>query len=138
MQGKKPSIVEKSYRKRASTPRYVSPNQLLLSGFETPFEQQLNKNNRWVKLSHLIPWDKIVGQYDNQHQSKEGRPAICGRVVLGALIIKHILNLTCEFETSWNSESFYFEELSTVLSDLKEIEKDQLIVIEENKIRITE
>lgn len=94
MQGKKPSIVEKSYRKRASTPRYVSPNQLLLSGFETPFEQQLNKNNRWVKLSHLIPWDKIVGQYDNQHQSKEGRPAICGRVVLGALIIKHILNLT--------------------------------------------
>lgn len=94
MQGKKKVPLVKPYRKRASSPRYVSPNQLLLAGFETPFEQQLNKNNRWVKLTHLIPWDKIVGQYDNQHRSKEGRPAISGRVVLGALIIKHILNLT--------------------------------------------
>ena len=30
-----------SIKKRASTPNYVSPNQLTLCGFETPFEQQL-------------------------------------------------------------------------------------------------
>ena len=34
--------------------------------------------------------------YDKQFQSNEGRPAISGRVVLGALIIKHILHLTDE------------------------------------------
>jgi len=96
MQVKKELNPTKSFRKRASTPQYVSPNQLILVGFETPFEQQLTKNNRWVKLSSLIPWDKIVGLYDNQFQSKEGRPAISGRVVLGALIIKHILHLTDE------------------------------------------
>lgn len=96
MQGKKESTLLKAYRKRASTPQYVSPNQLILVGFETPFEQQLTKNNRWIKLNHLIPWDKIVGQYDTQFKSNEGRPPISGRIVLGALIIKHILHLTDE------------------------------------------
>ena len=33
-------------RKRASTPDYVSPNQLVLLGFETPFEQKIYKENR--------------------------------------------------------------------------------------------
>ena len=54
MQGKKDVSPAKSFRKRASSPMYVSPNQLILLGFETPFEQQLTKNNRWVKLNSLI------------------------------------------------------------------------------------
>ncbi len=44
----------------AATPRYVSPRQLVLSGCETPFECELNKENPWVRLAHAIPWDKIV------------------------------------------------------------------------------
>lgn len=96
MQTKNRSKPVKTFRKPASTPVYVSPNQLILSGFETPFEQQLSINNRWVKLSKLIPWDKIVIGYDKQFQSEEGRPAINGRVVLGALIIKHMLKLSDE------------------------------------------
>ncbi|SEA00927.1 hypothetical protein SAMN05192529_10619 [Arachidicoccus rhizosphaerae] len=32
-----------SYKKRAPTPVYTSPNQLSFEGFETPFEQQLDK-----------------------------------------------------------------------------------------------
>ena len=85
---------EKGTRKRASTPRYISPNQLTLAGFETPFEQKLSKDNRWVKLGNLIPWDNIVNYYDKLFTSKEGRPPINGRVVLGCIIIKHMLNLT--------------------------------------------
>ena len=54
------------------------------------------------------------------------------------IIRKHILNLTCEFETSWEDKALYFKEIPTVLSDLKEIENDQLIVIEDHKIKITE
>lgn len=96
MQGKTGRNAVKSYRKRASTPSYVSPNQLILDGFETPFSQQLSKTNRWVKLSQVIPWDKIVESYDRQFNAIEGRPPISGRVVLGALIIKHMLNLTDE------------------------------------------
>ncbi|OXB03482.1 oxygen-independent coproporphyrinogen III oxidase [Flavobacterium oncorhynchi] len=54
------------------------------------------------------------------------------------IIRKHILNLTCDLETSWSNESLYFKELPAVLLDLEEIEKDKLIVIEENKLKITE
>ena len=50
-------------RKRASTPKYISPNQLTLDGFETPFEQKLSKDNRWVRLGNAIPWDNIVNYY---------------------------------------------------------------------------
>lgn len=96
MQGKTGRNAVKSCRKRASTPAYVSPNQLILEGFETPFSQQLSKTNRWIKLSQVIPWDKIVESYDRQFNAIEGRPPISGRVVLGALIIKHMLNLTDE------------------------------------------
>ncbi|WP_426485731.1 oxygen-independent coproporphyrinogen III oxidase [Flavobacterium sp. 2] len=54
------------------------------------------------------------------------------------IIRKHILNLTCELETSWSKDSLYFKELPEVLLALKEIENDGLIIIEENKIKITE
>ncbi len=84
----------KAVRKCAVTPKYVSPNQLTIVGFETPFEQHLTSTNRWVNLSKLIPWDKIVGQYDLQFKSTEGRPPISGRIVIGAVIIKHMLHLT--------------------------------------------
>ncbi len=65
----------KEVRKRAVTPQYVSPNQLTICGFETPFSQALSSENRWVKLSRLISWDKIVTQYDKQFKSNEGRQA---------------------------------------------------------------
>lgn len=84
----------KAVRKRASTPVYVSPNQLTLCGFETPFEQALTSANRWVKLSRLLPWDDIVKPYDVQFKSEEGRPPISGRIVLGAVIIKHLLSFS--------------------------------------------
>jgi transposase, IS5 family len=90
MQGK----IEKSTRKRAAPTKYVSPNQLVLEGFETPFAQQLTNQNRWVKLSKVIPWDLIVSKYDNLFLSNEGRPPINGRVVIGAIVIKHILNIS--------------------------------------------
>jgi hypothetical protein len=81
-------------KKRASTPKYISPNQLVLAGFETPFAQKLTSENRWIKMSQAIPWDKIVGLYDNLFKSLEGRPPISGRVILGAMMIKHIESLT--------------------------------------------
>ena len=37
-------------KKRAATPQYISPNQLILLGFETPFEQKFTTENRWVKM----------------------------------------------------------------------------------------
>jgi hypothetical protein len=90
MQGK----AAKGIKKRAATPQYISPNQLVLMGFETPFEQKLTTKNRWVKMAKAIPWDSIVVHYDRLFSSAGGRPPINARVILGALMIKHIEGLS--------------------------------------------
>lgn len=96
-------------KKRAFTPVYVSPSQLILEGFETPFEQKLRSDNRWVKLAKAIPWDAIVSRYDKVFQSEEGRKPISGRVVLGAIIIKHMNNLSDRETIEQIRENMYMQ-----------------------------
>ena len=54
------------------------------------------------------------------------------------IIRKHILNLMCLFETSWKDKSNYFVEIPEVLAQLKEMEKDGLVIIQKEGIRVTE
>lgn len=90
MQGK----IKKSRKNRASRPVYVSENQLTLAGFESPFERKLNSQNRWVKLSKAMPWDDLVSVYCKHFPQKAmGRPDLNPRLVLGAIIIKHMCDL---------------------------------------------
>ena len=91
MQGNMP----KALKKRASKQAYLSPSQLTLDGFETPFEQKLDSTNRWVKLAQQIPWDAIVTVYDQQmRNATTGASHINPRVILGSLMIKHLCNLS--------------------------------------------
>lgn len=54
------------------------------------------------------------------------------------IIRKHILNLMCQFETSWENSQDYFEEIPEVLFQLKEMEKDGLLLIGESSIQVSE
>jgi len=54
------------------------------------------------------------------------------------IIRKHILNLMCRFESSWDQEGENFELLEQILTRLKEMEKDELIEISVNKVKVTE
>ena len=54
------------------------------------------------------------------------------------IIRKHILNLMCQFETSWDNPTTYFEEIPEILIELKEMEKDGLLLIGDKKITVTE
>ena len=97
-------------KKRTPTPAYVSPNQLYLENFKTPFEQQLVKTNRWVVLAGLIPWDEICGLYLKQvGVSSTGRPGLSPRVVIGSLIIKHLCNLDDRETVAQISENMYLQ-----------------------------
>ncbi|MFT5890299.1 MAG: oxygen-independent coproporphyrinogen-3 oxidase [Dokdonia sp.] len=53
------------------------------------------------------------------------------------IVRKHILNLMCSFETSWENPSLYFPELPEVLVKLKELENDGFINIYAQKIEVT-
>ncbi len=84
--------MKNAQKKCALTPQYLSPNQLILDGFETPFEKQLNPNIRWVILAHLIPWDEICSLYiKHVGISETGRPPLSPRVVIGSLVIKYLI-----------------------------------------------
>ena len=54
------------------------------------------------------------------------------------IIRKHILNLMCQFETSWENSDAYFDEIPAILIELEEMEKDGLLVIGKDKITVTE
>jgi hypothetical protein len=73
--------------------RYTPENQLSIEEFKKPFQNSLSVDNRWVKLSKLVPWDKFAVEYISMMNSEFGRPGTPPRVVLGALIIKHKENL---------------------------------------------
>jgi hypothetical protein len=73
--------------------RYESSAQLTIEEFKTPFQMSLLPDNRWVRLSEKVPWDKFASLYISMMNKSFGRPSISPRIVLGALIIKHIENL---------------------------------------------
>ena len=53
------------------------------------------------------------------------------------IIRKHILNLMCQFKTSWKDKSLCFNELPDILIALKEMEADELINIGTNYVEVT-
>lgn len=67
---------------------------MTLEGFETPFEREMDKNNRRVKLGECIPWDTLTEAYYQSFTTKMGRPAKDSRLIVGAVIIKHKLKLS--------------------------------------------
>lgn len=102
--------MKKTLKRRAPTSAYVSQNQLTLSGFETPFSQTLDKENRWVALADKIPWDELANLYYRHYSPKAtGRPSLNPRIVIGALIIKHICNLDDRETISQIAENIYMQ-----------------------------
>jgi len=72
---------------------YISERQLSIKEFKTPFQTSLLSDNRWVKLSKVVPWDEFASSYMSMMNADFGRPGISPRIVLGALIIKHLEKL---------------------------------------------
>lgn len=69
---------------------YTPQNQLGIFNFKTEFESKLDPKNRWVKMAKCLEWDKFVMIYGQNLNLKMGAKGIDARVVIGALIIKHI------------------------------------------------
>jgi transposase, IS5 family len=70
--------------------------QLSLEDFKSSLSD-LPKDNRWVKLGDSLPWKEIERIYNsrlyNAHGGAGNKPA---RVIVGALLIKHKMNLSDE------------------------------------------
>jgi len=89
--------------------RYTPQSQLTLEGFETPFLQHLDRDNRWVKLTDAIPWDKLANIYYRKMNSDFGAPSLSARMVIGAVIIKHMLNINDREVVAQIQENMYLQ-----------------------------
>lgn len=54
----------------------------------------LDPDNRWVKLSRLIPWGLVEDDYRKHFKKKRGEKAKPARLALGYLIVKEQLQLS--------------------------------------------
>lgn len=89
--------------------KYTPANQFTLEGFSTPFDNSLSPDNRWVKLSKVVPWDDLAKVYITNLNPYSGRESIDARMVIGALIVKHKLGLDDRGTVSMISENIYLQ-----------------------------
>ena len=89
--------------------KYTPANQLSLENFKTPFDNTLSPDNRWVKMSKIIPWDNLASIYMKQLSNNSGRESINVRMVIAALIIKHKLGLDDRGTVDMISENIYLQ-----------------------------
>lgn len=102
--------------------RYKSTKQITIEEFKTPFEINLKKDNRWVKLSEIIPWDELAAIYFHNLSADQGAPSVDARVVIGALIIKHKLKLSDRETIEMIQENIYMQ----YFLGLKGFKEDQI------------
>lgn len=83
--------------------------QLEFDNFYLPFSGKLNKENRWIKLSQLIPWDDIEKIYMEKFSPNHGAPAKPLRMALGSLLIKEKCGFTDEETVEQIKENPYLQ-----------------------------
>jgi IS5 family transposase len=83
-------------------------NQMELFEKSLPFGDHLNRHNRWIQLATLVDWEGFERSYA-QKFSHTGRPALSARIVIGALILKHILEVSDEELTQQLRENPYMQ-----------------------------
>ena len=102
--------MENTSKRRAPRLEYTSQRQLSFTGFETPFYNGLDPSNRWVVLSAQIPWDGLVSLFNKRNPAKStGRPSLNPRVLIGAVIIKHLLNVDDRETIAQITENMYLQ-----------------------------
>ena len=87
--------------------KYTPASERSLALFRTPFEQELDPNNRWVKMAAVVPWDEMAKIFFSRMSPDQGRISIDLRVVLGALLVKHIEGISDEDTIQYIQENIY-------------------------------
>ena len=89
-------------------PRY---KQLTIDGFRSSLDG-LDKKNRWVWLGDHLPWDEYEKLYsqtlNNQTVGASAKPA---RMVIGAMLVKHIIRLSDQDTIEMIQENPYMQYL---------------------------
>lgn len=103
MHGKR-RILEK---KRALMIKYTPASERNLSLFRTPYEQHLLPDNPWVQMEAIVPWDELAKIFIKSMSSDKGRASVDLRIVIGAMLVKHLEGLSDEDTIRYIQENIY-------------------------------
>ena len=83
--------------------------------------------------------EKTVPEYEARANRGE-LPVFRGHLLTDEdrIVRQHILNIMCQFETSWEKPENQFPELEACLSKLEEMEADGLVKISQDKLEVPE
>ncbi len=70
--------------------KYTPQNQMSIFDFKLSFESKMDTENRSVGLSKVISWDDFAAIYGKSFSETCGSKSVVAKVVIGALIIKHL------------------------------------------------
>jgi len=93
-----------------------------------PMGGGLNKENRWLKLAPLVPWEGLESIY-TRYFSPTGRPAKDSRLVCGLLMVKWLENYSDERTVQEFNENPYMQlfcGLETFVTDERTVEASVL------------
>ena len=83
--------------------------QLSMEEFFQPFGGRLRKDNRWVRLAAMMPWEYIEAVYLKNMSEETGRPAISSRIAFGAVFIKEYCHITDDDTVQQLQENSYMQ-----------------------------
>jgi oxygen-independent coproporphyrinogen-3 oxidase len=83
--------------------------------------------------------EKTVPEYETRANQGE-LPIFRGHLLTteDRIVRQHILNIMCQFETSWSDQASQFPELQECLLKLAEMEADGLVELTDNKLVVPE
>ena len=84
-------------------------DQLSLEEFSLPFGGRLLRDNRWVRLAGILPWEYIEEIYAQNMSDETGRPAISSRIAFGAIFIKEYCHITDKDTVTNLQENSYMQ-----------------------------
>ena len=82
-------------------------DQLSLEEFSLPFGGRLLRDNRWVRLASILPWEYIEEIYAQNMSDETGRPAISSRIAFGAIFIKEYCHIRQGYGDQFAGELLY-------------------------------
>lgn len=93
-------------------------------------------SDSWYAFAQNV---KSLEEYYEQINSDQ-LPVFRGHILTDEdlIIRRHILNIMCQLETSWDSDEMKFKELEEVVTSLEELVDDKLITLSENGLKVTQ
>lgn len=114
--------------------RDQNSTQLTFTGFAHSFDLPLSSNNDWVILARSIPWTDLTTKLTGYIGNESWKFNASMRVIIGALIVQHKLDLT-ECETvEMISDNVYMQYFCGYSSHQKHLPFDESVFADLRRI----